>query len=344
MNTTRTPIRNTRPVFVVGCHRSGTNLLYDTLLSSGGFAVYRGYLPIYKMLVPKFGRLTSLENRRNIVDVWLRSKGYRRSGLDSVSLRQKLLSEARTAGDFMRIVMEQICAAQNVARWALYDADNVLHMCRIKRDIPEAIFIHIIRDGRDIALSLHKMGEHTPFFWNRKPGTLRETALYWQWMVRKGRAQGLKFPEDYIEVKYEALVTEPAKTMKQLGEFIDHDLDCDRIQAASLGTLHSRNSSFRDENTGSQPVNRWKKALSKKQVAELETLIGDFLEELGYPLSTLRSSSMGSLVRYWTSPLYTGFLEAKMWAKLNTPLGRFTSIAPLELDQTASAAPGRRIA
>jgi hypothetical protein len=318
--------------------------LYDTLLSSGGFAIYRGYLPIYKMLVPKFGRLSNLENRRRIVEVWLRSKGYRRSGLDSVSLRQKLLSEACTAGGFMRIVMEQICAAQNVARWALYDADNLLHIGRIKRDIPEAIFIHIIRDGRDIALSLHKMGEHTPFFWNRRPGTLLETALYWQWMLRKGRAQGVKFPEDYIEVKYEALVTEPAKTLQRLGEFIDHDLDYDRIQAASLGTLSSRNSSFRDQDTRSRPVNRWKEALSKEQVGELENLIGGFLEELGYSLGAPQASAMGSLLRHWTSPLYTGFLEAKMWAKLNTPLGRFTSIAPLELDQTASAAPDQRIA
>ena len=49
--------RKSSPVFVMGCHRSGTNLLYDMLLSSGGFALYRGYLPIYKVLVPRFGRI-----------------------------------------------------------------------------------------------------------------------------------------------------------------------------------------------------------------------------------------------------------------------------------------------
>ena len=47
--------RKRRPVFVMGCHRSGTNLLYDTLLSAGGFAIYRGSLPLYELLIPRFG-------------------------------------------------------------------------------------------------------------------------------------------------------------------------------------------------------------------------------------------------------------------------------------------------
>ena len=51
------PERKRRPVFVMGCHRSGTNLLYDILLSAGGFAVYRGYLPVYEILLPRFGSL-----------------------------------------------------------------------------------------------------------------------------------------------------------------------------------------------------------------------------------------------------------------------------------------------
>jgi len=330
-------MRNQCPVFVVGCHRSGTNLLYDTLLSAGGFAIYRGYLPIYKMLVPKFGALSNPENRRKIVDTWLRSKGYRRSGLDAASLRRKLLAEACSAGDFMRIVMEEICGAQGVARWALYDADNLLYISRIKRDIPEAIFVHMIRDGRDIALSLKKMGAFTPFFWNRRPGSLKETAIYWEWIVRKGREQGLKVPADYIEVQYEELVTNPAKELKRLGAFIDHDLNYDRIQSAALGSLSSTNSSFRGEHASINPVNRWKQVLSAQETAQLEALIGSFLEELGYTLNTRGATR--SFMKPWSRRFYTGFLEAKLWAKVNTPLGRFTSVAPLELEHSAPGAP-----
>src|SRR5213080_1339511 len=81
------------PVFVMGCHRSGTNLLYDTLLSAGGFTIYRGYLPVYKMLIPRFGRLDRVQNRKKLMQTWLRSKGFRRSGLDAEQLRGKILVE-----------------------------------------------------------------------------------------------------------------------------------------------------------------------------------------------------------------------------------------------------------
>ncbi len=188
MGTNQQMDRSRRPVFVMGCHRSGTNLLYDTLLSAGGFAVYRGYLPVYKMLIPYFGPLDRLENRTRMVDTWLRSKGYRRSGLVARDIKARLLSDCRTGGDFIRIVMDEVARAQNAQRWALYDPDNVLYLPRVKADIPEALFIHIIRDGRDIALSLKKMEGFRPFPWHRKAASLEATALYWDWMVEKGRS------------------------------------------------------------------------------------------------------------------------------------------------------------
>ncbi|MFZ0479247.1 MAG: sulfotransferase, partial [Terriglobales bacterium] len=222
----------------MGCHRSGTNLLYDMLLSSGGFAIYRGLLPVYKSLVPRFGSMSKRSNRERILATWLRSKGFRRTGLQPEQISSRILNDCRTAGDFTRVVMDAIAAQQNVNRWAGYDADHVLHVAQIKRDIPNALFAHIIRDGRDIALSLKKMGGFTPLPWDRSESdSLVATALYWEWMVRRGREAGRSIPTDYIEIRYEDLVTHPRETLARLGTFIDHDLDYDRIQRASLGRL-----------------------------------------------------------------------------------------------------------
>src|SRR5450432_1399770 len=106
--------RSRRPVFVMGCHRSGTNLLYDNLLSAGGFAVYRGYLPVYKILIPRFGNFDMLENRKRMMEIWLRSKGFRRSGLDAQELTGKVLEECKTGGDFIRIMMDEVARRQQV--------------------------------------------------------------------------------------------------------------------------------------------------------------------------------------------------------------------------------------
>src|SRR5260370_13410729 len=107
------------PVFVMGCHRSGTNLLYDTLLSSGGFAIYRGYLPIYKTLIPRFGSMDNRANREKILQTWLGSKGFRRTGLDAERLSTRILKECRNGGDFIRVVMDSVADSQHVERWAV---------------------------------------------------------------------------------------------------------------------------------------------------------------------------------------------------------------------------------
>jgi len=322
----------------MGCHRSGTNLLYDTLLSAGGFAVYRGYLPVYKMLVPRFGSFARLENRKRAMETWSRSKGLHRAGLNAEQLTARVLSECRTGGDFIRIVMSEVAASQNTPRWAVYDPDNLLYIDNIKADIPDALFVHIIRDGRDVALSLSRMGGFNP--WNREPKGLLPTALYWEWMVRKGRQHGHRIPADYMEVRYEELVSDPRATLDKLGKFLDHDLDYTRIRNASLGRIREPNSSFSGEDVGNS-VNRWRTRLSDSELASLEATIGSYLDELGYPLSSQATRRLG-LKEKCMRGFYFNLLNAKLWLKTRTPAGRMAKLEALELsdslDQSERAA------
>lgn len=320
----------------MGCHRSGTNLLYDMLLSSGGFAIYRGYLPIYKTLIPKYGSMNSRANREKLVATWLRSKGFRRTGLRPEEFSPHLVNECRTGGDFIRAVMDAVAEDQKVGRWAFYDPDNVLHFRSVKKDIPNALFVHIIRDGRDIALSLKKMGGFAPLPWDRvETNRLVATALYWKWMVRRGREAGRLFPADYIEIRYEDLVTNPHETLGRLGSFIAHDLDYDQIQRAGLGSLSKTNSSFKEEGGAEKinPLGRWRERLSKENVAAIESTVGDCLEENGYQLTLPAAERRTSLRCSWMRVMYPAFLGSKLWLKLHTPLGRLASVAVLELSE-----------
>src|SRR5882724_7794539 len=113
MQSGNTP-RSKRPVFVLGSPRSGTTLLYHMLLSAGGFAVYRTESNVFNLLVPRFGDLSIPENRQQLMRVWLGSKLYARSGLDSHQIEAKILQECRSGGDFLRIVMEEIARNQGM--------------------------------------------------------------------------------------------------------------------------------------------------------------------------------------------------------------------------------------
>ncbi len=178
------------PVFIVGCPRSGTSYLYHLLLSAGGFAEFRTQMNVYDVLEPIYGDLGVPKNKTKMMEMWLQSKAFEVSGLQAEEIKAKILLDCRSAGDFLRIVMEEVARKQGVDRWIDSTPTNIPHLLRIKREFPEARVIHIIRDGRDVALSLDKRGWSRPLPWDRDQG-LMAAGLYWQWIVRKGRELGV---------------------------------------------------------------------------------------------------------------------------------------------------------
>src|SRR5438132_11876943 len=225
--------RGNAPVFVLGCGRSGTTLLYHMILSAGGFAVYRAESNVINLLEPRFGNLSIRRNREKLMDAWINSKLFLVSGLNADEIRNKVLQECRNGGDFLRIIMGGMARHQGVRRWADCTPEHLLYLARIKETIPDALIVHIIRDGRDVALSLGKQKWIHPFAWDRQHPLLAG-ALYWEWMVRKGREDGRKLGNDYCEVRFEELIQDPRTVLFRLGEFIEHDLDYDRIREIGI--------------------------------------------------------------------------------------------------------------
>jgi hypothetical protein len=314
--------RNKAPVFVLGCGRSGTKLLFHMLMSSGGFAVYESESNAFNLLGSRFGNLKHKKNRQRLMQTWLQTKLFQRSGLTREEIEPPILEQCRSAGDFLSILMETIARKQGVERWVEATPLHLLYLPEIKRLIPNALIVHIIRDGRDTAVSLNKVGWIRPFPWDRERSILA-AGLFWKWIVRRGRSDGQKFGADYLEIHYEDLISQPRESLQRLGAFIGHDLDYDSIVKVGIGSVSKPNSSFRDSARQKEfnPVGRWKTVLSPAQVAQLESGIGDLLEELHYPLSgPLREPKPAE--RLMTT-LYPASFSVKTWLKSRTPLGRF---------------------
>src|SRR5712692_11849338 len=93
-------VRSKAPVFVLGCPRSGTTVLYHMLLSAGNFAVYRTESNVFSVLQPRFGSLRSKNNLRELLQLWLKSKLFQATGLQAAQIREKLMRDCNCAGDF----------------------------------------------------------------------------------------------------------------------------------------------------------------------------------------------------------------------------------------------------
>ena len=326
--------RSAAPVFVLGSPRSGTTLLYNMLLSAGGFAVYLAESNAFNLLAPHFGDLGRRGARQKLLQVWLGSKLFRASGLDAGQIENEVLERCRNIGDFLRIVMEEISRAQGMQRWAENSPEGILHLPLIKRLIPDALVVHMIRDGRDVAMSLSNVRYLRPFPCQDSI-SLTGAGIYWEWIVEQGRRYGRQLGADYMEVHFEDLVAAPRETLKTIGGFIDHELDYDRIQEVGYGSVSKPNTSFRSEPREKfNPVGRWKNGFSPEQLLRFESVLGNTLTELGYSTVTNGTERGMNMEMRASRLMYRSYFEGKLWLKGNRLVRSLRPLTAAHIDAT----------
>jgi hypothetical protein len=149
--------------------------------------------------------------------------------------------------------------------------------------------------------------------------------LYWKWTIQRGRAYARSLGRDYLEISYEDLVLKPRETLAKLSIFLKHDLDYERIQRMAIGALQRPPTSFAKElETGEfNPVNRWKHVFTPAQLTLFESLTGDLLEMLGYPLETPKNELDDSLRVRRMCALYPMYFDLKDWLKKHSTCSRY---------------------
>ncbi len=284
------------PVFICGCPRSGTSLLYYLLLSSGGFAIYRTESRVFDALGLRFVFAASPDKKEKMLKYWFQTEHFKRFGVDPAKLTNELLGNVKTPGLFLDTLMKNVCAVQNAPRWAESTPLNILYIHDILQTFPSAKIIHIVRDGRDVALSFTKLKILRNIYGGRE-GQLYTSAIYWDWIIKAGLENTKLYPNSILQVKYEDIVTNMQLELTRIGTFIEKELDIDRIHNNAIGAVSKPNTSFKDElhKQDFSPVERWEKSTSPKTAAKLEQLIGPELISLGYIDSATRRIMKGSV-------------------------------------------------
>ena len=270
-----------KPVFVIGCARSGTTWLYHLLLSSGGFAIYRSETQLYNYFGPRFGGFSNDRRKKAFLDKWLGSEFFLRSGLDADSFRRDVMRGVNSPGTMLNVLMNRICDEQSATRWAENTPDYAIHIRQIKRDFPDALFIHVVRDGRDVALSLAKKAFVKPFRCHDTHPQLA-AAAYWSWVTNSILRQSEYLGNDLLTIHYEDLVENFEVTLSRIANFIGKPIDPGRINSFSIGSVLEPNSSFDRDETEDAAKPRWRKHWTDEELAAVEAIAGRGLGEFGY--------------------------------------------------------------
>ena len=143
---------------------------------------------------------------------------------------------------------------------------------------PTARFIHLIRDGRDVALSYADV----PF----GPTNVAKAAELWANRVAKGLRDGRVLERGrYIEIMYTDLVEDNEGEIKDICAFIGVDFDPTMLdpKEAQKGAL-ARAEKY-NPNVTEQPIKRvrsWKTDMPPEHIEIFEAIAGDLLSELGF--------------------------------------------------------------
>jgi hypothetical protein len=163
--------------------------------------------------------------------------------------------------------------------------DYVRHLPLLHRLWPTAKFVHLIRDGRDVSLSMLTRERFARRFTTWEQDPISTAALSWEQLVRLGREAGAELPPDlYYELRYESLVADPAAECRKLCEFLGVAYD-ERMLSFHEG--RTKYDPGRDAKSAWRPITpglrSWRNEMAEGAVERFEAVAGELLGELGYP-------------------------------------------------------------
>jgi hypothetical protein len=275
-------------VFFVGCPRSGTTLLRRIADAHPELAVIRElhWLPRWweqRVGVEPDGTVTNELAQRLLAN---RRFARLEIGADGVG---ELVYNGRPK-HYARFVTELFDLHGRAKQKRLVGEKTpkyVRHLPTLHELWPQAKIVHLIRDGRDVALSLldwSKAKRNVGRFPTWNEDSVMTAAFFWEWNVRLGQEAACRIPpEGYYELRYEALVGDSEHECRQLCDFLALSYDPSMLRFHEGRTTSKPGLSPKK---AWQPVTAglrdWRQQMMPGDIARFEAAAGGLLDELGY--------------------------------------------------------------
>ncbi|GIV76494.1 MAG: hypothetical protein KatS3mg050_0888 [Litorilinea sp.] len=288
---------NQPPIFVVGVPRSGTTLLAAMLaahsrLSCGPETHFfrrlqevdaRALLedPRWPQEAARFicdishstyaadAASSTSDGRTRLIDKY---------GLEEAAIADFLQGQPPSLAAMLASVTEQYMHRQGKVRWAEKTPDHLALVHLIRRLFPASPIVRIVRDPRDVAISLGRVP------WGAQ--TLLEALFFWRRLDDASSAFFVADPNSYT-LRYEDLITEPRQELQKLCRFLGEPYEEGMLDTSRTGRrINARQVPWKDK--VSQPIDSsrvglWRGALTPAENRLAEAILGDRLARYGYP-------------------------------------------------------------
>lgn len=283
---------------IVGSPRSGTTLLRLMLDAHPDLAIppETGFLAM--PLAPATGPATAAWFGQTVSHWPPEAPAWADFGIDAQHYSERLAHiRPFDPAEGFRLFYRMYAEKFGKRRWGDKTPLYGLYLPQLASLLPEAHFIHIIRDGRSAALSLRRQ-------WFSPGDSMVEQARYWCHNVSTTRAHGANCPR-YTELRYERLLTDTESELRRLCERLElpfapemlnyHQRSAQRLQehqarvAVDGRVIVTQARRHAQQVMTTQPpdlqrVDNWRRDMSADDIRAFESVAGPLLSELGYPL------------------------------------------------------------
>ncbi|NOT26902.1 MAG: sulfotransferase [Acidobacteria bacterium] len=280
------------PVFVIGFPRSGTSITCRLLRRylKVSFGTESQFIIRYLRRLSEFGDLRDDANVRRLLYEISTERFFARSRhnwgfvFDVEQAINTLTSRSYSA--VLHAIFNQLADHNGMVRWGDKTPAYNYHLRELRQLFPDAQFVHVVRDGRDVALSIQKQG------FGAKNAC--QAAGEWTRAIDSITAFSQDLSDDqYVEVRYEDLTSRPAAVVEELADFLGID---DRTGELRTYVHTHIQREITQDNSG-----KWHQALSAREVERFEAVAGDILAHFGYHLAYQGHARPVSALerRYW---------------------------------------------
>ncbi|MCA9262294.1 MAG: sulfotransferase [Planctomycetales bacterium] len=293
---TAAPISGNPWLFVGGCPRSGTTLLQRMLdnhslltVANDSHVIPRALEKTSRELVLRAESGASIPLTRELRDAVSGYHRFYRLGVDVADV-DRIAGSVDTYQELIRGLFDLRAQHQNKVYSGEKTPDYVRYIPLLLQMFPDSKFIHIVRDGRDVSLSLRQWATPTKGpgrfeYWNTDP--IAVCALWWRMFCEQGLAVPSDLNPRVLLVQYERLVAYPQSELERICQFIDlpfetqmRDFHVGRSpQTQPDDKTHSAKKQWLPAVKG---LRNWRTDMAPEDVQVFDGLAGAALSRLGY--------------------------------------------------------------
>lgn len=280
---------------IVGAPRSGTTLLRLMLDAHADLAIppETGFLAADPALLH---RLSRQEFADFVEQFPPEAPGWQDFRIPSAAWREALEdTEPFSPANAFRAFYRLYAARFSKTRWGDKTPGYVFSMRQIEEMLPESRFIHLIRDGRDVALSWRKT-------WFAPGQDMKTLASHWKQSVLAG-LDSRKGGGHYLDIRYEDLIQDTASVLQRICNYISLDFQPAMLNYFEHSPVRLAEHAERRRSDGTLVVGReqrleqqrlaagppvpgraqaWRATLTSSEREAFARVAGDLLDALGY--------------------------------------------------------------